>query len=92
MDSIQFNSVYSALVDSDISGAAAFLYADLITKHNLVVHVTGLQGPTGKSTLCEKLRKAGVTAFEDVIFEDRESVFSNAVYLEISLNKPIKNR
>lgn len=91
MDSIQRDSVYSAITAAGISGAAAFLYADLITKHNLVVHVTGLQGPTGKSTLCQKLREAGVTAFEDYISEDKEKTFQNSVYLEISLNKPVKN-
>ena len=54
------------------------------------VHITGIQSPTGKSTLCRKLRENGINAFEDWELEDREKDNSNAVYIEIALNKPIE--
>lgn len=53
------------------------------------IHITGKQGPTGKSTLCNALKAAGFKAFEEWEFEGKDKDDSNAVYIEIALNKPI---
>lgn len=54
---------------------------------DIQIHITGVQGPTGKTTLCRKLRQLGLNAFEDWEREEKDS--SNAVYIEIVLNKPV---
>ena len=53
------------------------------------VHITGAQGPTGKSTLCRVLKESGVNAFEDWELEEVNKDNPNAVYIEIALNKTI---
>lgn len=53
------------------------------------VHITGTQGPTGKSTLCQMLKKSGINAFEDWELEEINKDNLNAVYIEIALNKTI---
>lgn len=55
------------------------------------VHITGAQGPTGKSTLCRMLKESGVDAFEDWEFEEVNKDNPNAVYIEIALNKTISS-
>lgn len=53
------------------------------------VHITGAQGPTGKSTLCRVLKESGINAFEDWELEKVNKDNPNAVYIEIALNKTI---
>lgn len=55
---------------------------------DIPIHITGTQGPTGKTTLCKELRELGLNAFEDWEITEKDS--SNAAYIEIVLNKPVE--
>ena len=68
------------------------IYGNIIAKYrsDITVYITGVQGPTGKSTLCKELKKLGVNAFEAWELEDKSLSDINTSHIDISLNKPLR--
>lgn len=58
-------------------------------KTGLPVIIDGIQGPTGKSTLCEYLRGKGFSAIEKWC-ADKNKGDDNSVNIVITLNKYIR--
>lgn len=57
---------------------------------DICIIVEGKQGPTGKSTLCRKLKELGYKAVERWETEKEEN--NNTVSIVVSLNKMITKR
>lgn len=82
--------IKDCILAAGISEKEAHLYAGIIVNNPEVkVHITGIQRPTGKSTLCNELKDLGVCAFEAWELEGEKLGETNAVYIEIALNKPL---
>lgn len=55
----------------------------------LPIIIDGIQGPTGKSTLCREIRELGLTAAEKYEADsDKNKDNHNGAYIVIVLNKP----
>lgn len=54
---------------------------------DLLVLITGPHGPTGKSTLCNKLREEGYTACEQWEIEDGKVEFPRRPFLVLILDE-----
>ena len=82
--------IKDCILAAGISENEAHLCAGIIVNNpEIKVHITGIQKPTGKSTLCKELKNLGVCAFETWELEDENLDNTNAAYIEISLNKPL---
>lgn len=78
------------MLAAGISEKEAHLCAGIIVNNpEIRVHITGKQGPTGKTTLCNELKSFGVNAFESHELEYKNLSNINAAYIEIALNKPL---
>lgn len=58
-------------------------------RRGLMVIIDGKQGPTGKTTLCTKLRELGINAFEKWEMPKNKMGNDNAANITITLNKII---
>ena len=82
--------IKNCILAAGISEKEAHLCASIIANNSDVkVHITGIQGPTGKSTLCKELKDLGVCAFETWELDYEKLGDINAAYIEIALNKPL---
>ena len=65
------------------------MYIEIAKQTDLPVIVGGKRGPTGKTTLCDALRKAGIDAHEAWEYEEGEVEQDGKCYLLFLLNDPI---
>lgn len=61
-----------------------------ILKKDVLIIIDGIQGPTGKTTLCRKLNELGYCAVERREINEKRN--DNTVSIVISLNKIINER
>lgn len=59
-------------------------------RKDVLIIIDGVQGPTGKTTLCRRLNELGYNAVERREIKKEES--NNSVSIVVSLNKMITNR